>query len=41
MFTNGYTQKLDEVYKIISKCEDGKNIDELLGNGSAILILED
>ena len=29
---NGYIQKLDEIFKTISKCEDGKNIDELLEN---------
>ena len=31
-YHNGYIQKLDEIFKTISKCEDGKNIDYLLDN---------
>ena len=27
---SGYFEKLDEIFNTISKCEDGKNIDELL-----------
>ena len=29
---NGYVQQLDEIFKTISECEDGKSIDELIDN---------